>query len=66
LTAELPSQADLAAASPLERFAILAGLFSTMVKGSQTSVQQFGNKTVRLKRELRARLEEMKRHESRG
>lgn len=65
LTTELPSQADLTAASPLERFAILAGLFSAMVKGSQTSVQQFGNKTVRLKRELRARLEEIKRHESR-
>ncbi|PWN18246.1 hypothetical protein BCV69DRAFT_301385 [Microstroma glucosiphilum] len=66
LAAELPSQADLTAVSPLERFAILAGLFSTIVKGSQTSVQQFGNKTVRLKRELRARLEELKRHESKS
>lgn len=64
LAAELPSQADLTAAPPLERFAVIAALFSTMVKGSQTSVQQLGNKTVRLKGELRARLEEMKRHES--
>ena len=63
LSQELPTGVELQPLPPLERYTILSGTMSALIRGSQATVQKLGNKGVRLKREVRARAEECRRYE---